>query len=615
MQKEYTQNYGRYPKERVPDGAAGPQEPPMEMEYPLVHSMFNFLGPIGPPCRSSKLQSFGWGGDESRACVINGINEGFSAGGCVVISIVSNSVSKTKKWGFSNFELDIYKNTQECYLHIFDCTADEPYSIPAQISNRTTFHRVCLGVDDAIIEGKQFFSWPTLLVVANVSKAPALVRMDIEGREFESLRSIIESSSGHPIPLQISLTLYLTSAEGGRFRIRNAGEVTTFMSYLREFGGYSLIDRQDDKFSPYRSTILLVRTKCRNITPFDIKQSSLLGHLQPVLSEALTSTFPTSVGVSQPTTISETEHRIRLLREGCGEVCDTSIQGKQSLFFPEIRKQVNCTGIWSNSHIDDGRPPGPPPSIPDDMKFYYQYGGRVNIYEWHNYNNMYLGTTAMVSVWEHTKVEEMKKNCSDGTLEGNYGVYETIKLKAGLDHMGDRIRGGRVLVIGSENPWVEACVLAAGAASVVTLEYGSIDSKHPQISSFTPDKMRQQYLSNQLPFFDAIVTFSSVEHSGLGRYGDALNPWGDLQTLARAWCVAKPGAALVLAVMGTGSARPDDSIHFNAHRVYGTVMYSHLLANWKQVWRHKGGSQRVYALSKLPPVVGEEAGGHTSASL
>jgi hypothetical protein len=28
--------------------------------------------------------------------------------------------------------------------------------------------------------------------------------------------------------------------------------------------------------------------------------------------------------------------------------------------------------------------------------------------------------------------------------------------------------------------------------------------------------------------FDGVVTYSSLEHGGLGRYGDELNPWADL---------------------------------------------------------------------------------------
>ena len=111
------------------------------------------------------------------------------------------------------------------------------------------------------------------------------------------------------------------------------------------------------------------------------------------------------------------------------------------------------------------------------------------------------------------------------------------------------LRGGHVLVIGSENPWIEACILHAGARHVTTLEYGHIISEHKKVSTLTPAGARQAFANGTLPLFDSIVTYSSVEHSGLGRYGDQLNPWGDLQAVARAWCVCKPGGHLLLGVM------------------------------------------------------------------
>ena len=41
-------------------------------------------------------------------------------------------------------------------------------------------------------------------------------------------------------------------------------------------------------------------------------------------------------------------------------------------------------------------------------------------------------------------------------------------------------------------------------------------------------KLSFRYMNGTLPKFDVMVSFSSIEHSGLGRYGDELNPWGDL---------------------------------------------------------------------------------------
>ena len=78
----------------------------------------------------------------------------------------------------------------------------------------------------------------------------------------------------------------------------------------------------------------------------------------------------------------------------------------------------------------------------------------------------------------------------------------------------------------------------------------------------TPSEFISSYRSDKLGLFDAVVTFSSVEHSGLGRYGDGINPWGDLITMARVWCVMKPKALLLIGV----PAGKTDILYYNAHR-------------------------------------------------
>ena len=46
------------------------------------------------------------------------------------------------------------------------------------------------------------------------------------------------------------------------------------------------------------------------------------------------------------------------------------------------------------------------------------------------------------------------------------------------------------------------------------------------------------------------------------RYGDMVNPWGDLIVMARSWCLVKPGGyALVGVPFGP------DVIGFNSHKV------------------------------------------------
>jgi hypothetical protein len=72
-----------------------------------------------------------------------------------------------------------------------------------------------------------------------------------------------------------------------------------------------------------------------------------------------------------------------------------------------------------------------------------------------------------------------------------------------------------VFVLAYPQPWVEACVLEAGARQIVTVEYSKIESYHTQIQTLTPNEFREHFLKGKLGLFDAVVTFSSVEHSGL----------------------------------------------------------------------------------------------------
>ncbi len=80
------------------------------------------------------------------------------------------------------------------------------------------------------------------------------------------------------------------------------------------------------------------------------------------------------------------------------------------------------------------------------------------------------------------------------------------------------ITGKHVLVVGSQSPWLEAIILEVGAAKITTLDYAQMKSEHPQIDIVTPLEIREGYLDGTFKeAFDVVVSFSSLEHSGLGR--------------------------------------------------------------------------------------------------
>ena len=100
----------------------------------------------------------------------------------------------------------------------------------------------------------------------------------------------------------------------------------------------------------------------------------------------------------------------------------------------------------------------------------------------------------------------------------------------------------------------------------MTLEYGFFISEYPNHQFIRPKEFRERFPNRTLDIFDAVFTFSSIEHSGLGRYGDPLNPWGDIISIAQAWCVSTPDAKLAIAVPTNITGQ--DRIEFNAHKVY-----------------------------------------------
>jgi hypothetical protein len=131
-----------------------------------------------------------------------------------------------------------------------------------------------------------------------------------------------------------------------------------------------------------------------------------------------------------------------------------------------------------------------------------------------------------------------------------------------------------VLIIGSEVPFYEA--LAAQLGGIVsTVEYRKITHEIPGLRTYTVDELAGTDLQ-----FDCGISISSIEHSGLGRYGDPIDPDGDLKAIQLYKRHIKKGGHLFLEVpLGP------DTVVWNAHRIYGRRRLPVLLSGWKVVDR------------------------------
>ncbi|XP_023331501.1 uncharacterized protein LOC111703704 [Eurytemora carolleeae] len=268
----------------------------------------------------------------------------------------------------------------------------------------------------------------------------------------------------------------------------------------------------------------------------------------------------------------------------CGELCDLSkeIKTLPGDLMGTVTAKVDCDAIFASEEID--KPSGHKAMqwemIPKHIQEEFTHYGKVSVKSWF-IEETHQGGTQNVGVYTKPEVQRYVDAFLGGTPLDNYESGSKL-VNQSLSQID--VKNKSVLVIGTQNPWVEAIVLTKNPGLVMTLEYGMFKSEYPKLEFVTPAVFRERYRKGELPLFDIIISYSSLEHAGLGRYGDALNPWGDILTVARVSCVSKPDAKLIIGVPTAGL----DRIEFNAHRVYGPILYPYLVTNWKLFWTSAG---------------------------
>ena len=201
------------------------------------------------------------------------------------------------------------------------------------------------------------------------------------------------------------------------------------------------------------------------------------------------------------------------------------------------------------------------------------------------YAQRYEGESTRTLDWNAAFVDKYCAGIADGSEGGSYGTPHVDFLRATVARLraaaapGTTLTGTVGMVMGSESPWVECVALNAGADTVWTLEYSHIAAGHPQLRAKPAAVMAAEHAAGTLPPVDWIMTYSSLEHSGLGRYGDPLNPDGDRDALQQAWCFLKPGGLLLLSLPMACAAR--GFISYNAHRAYGYKRLAYVAGDWE----------------------------------
>jgi hypothetical protein len=177
-----------------------------------------------------------------------------------------------------------------------------------------------------------------------------------------------------------------------------------------------------------------------------------------------------------------------------------------------------------------------------------------------------------------SRPRETIDNLIEGAQLRKVGYYEETDryLYSALDRY--PVTGKSVLVVGSTHPWYEAILLAFGASNVVTLEYNELNWDHPKLTTVTVAEWNTPGSLWSARRFDVVVSISSIEHDGLGRYGDPIDPNADLKAMQRIrtqYLKRTAESFLILSV-----PVKQDLVLWNAGRHYGRVRLPILGRGW-----------------------------------
>jgi len=243
-----------------------------DVHMAVNNKRWNLLGPLSA---CSELEFYGAStssirdSESKRACGLQKLPT------CVVLSIGSNG-----QW---EFEKAIISSTN-CTVHTFDCTISNIHP-PPSIRSRTILHNLCLGSSPprdrnyflevprkngrpgawknrqwkySQLKESSFKNYSELVRRAGLSSAPSLLKMDIEGYEWQTIPSIVSSTLA---PKQIAVEMHFQTQMPGLSwfgRYKSPVEILAFGNMMHK-RGYRIASRQDNPACKWCTEILWIK--------------------------------------------------------------------------------------------------------------------------------------------------------------------------------------------------------------------------------------------------------------------------------------------------------------------------------------------------------------------
>ena len=229
--------------------------------------------------------------------------------------------------------------------------------------------------------------------------------------------------------------------------------------------------------------------------------------------------------------------------------------------------------------------------IPHELLPEYTMNGQIPVRNWWLDSRDALAE----SNWTKEYVDTFKVRFTPENIRSNthgrepYGGAANLLLSSFLDF---DIKDKNVAVIGSATPWIE-CILMNLGNKTTTIEYNV-----PNVSCYDMKSLSYEEYSNSSETYDYIVTYSSIEHSGLGRYGDPLDPNADIKCMDVIHNSLSDDGLLFW-----GAPVGRDALNWNAHRVYGEIRLAEMFKRFNDIKWFGMSKDNLSNVGEFQPVI------------
>jgi len=236
---------------------------------------------------------------------------------------------------------------------------------------------------------------------------------------------------------------------------------------------------------------------------------------------------------------------------------------KNALPYYLVKKWIpgSSNSYYTNPRRNSKEPP-PPSTIPEHLHNDFTMNNQIPVLYWYfdERNDSKFHNSAKDYKEAFKKLGNRTFNYYGKDIHSFYAAFEKYSLK-----------GKSVLIWGLAGLNCEAMAIWQGAESVYVVDYNKPVCEHNKITVMNHEELIKSGIKT-----DVAISFSSFEHDGLGRYGDPLNPNGDLEAMQTARNFLKDDGYMLF-----GVPQGKDCLVWNAHRIYGEIRLPLLLKGWK----------------------------------